>query len=85
MACSSLSQAPKSSNRQRSLQKGLNGLDQSTAFLQCGQRTSVGATAQVQQVSTKGTSPSACVGRLRTSLHSRKRMLQRWWLPLISG
>lgn len=39
----------------------------------------------VQQIRVNGTSPSACLGRWSMPRHSRKRMLQRCWLPLISG
>ena len=40
---------------------------------------------QVQQVRRNFTSDSAWVARSPTPFQERKRMLQRWWLPLTSG
>src|SRR5262245_52573148 len=40
---------------------------------------------QGQQLSMNVTSFSAWVGRAVMPCQARKRMLQRWWLPLISG
>jgi threonine synthase len=40
---------------------------------------------QAQQVRKKGTSVSTCTGRPVASSQFRKRMVQRCWLPLISG
>jgi hypothetical protein len=41
--------------------------------------------AQVQVVSVKRTSSVVWIGRVFASCQTRKRTLQRWWLPLISG
>ncbi len=40
---------------------------------------------QGQQVRRNFTSVSACVARSPRPFQLRKRMLQRWWLPLTSG
>jgi hypothetical protein len=40
---------------------------------------------QAQQVNINGTSTSTCAGRLVASSQFKNRMVQRCWLPLISG
>src|SRR5690606_2348063 len=40
---------------------------------------------QPHTVSWKSTSSVVCTGRVWKSCQCMKRMLQRWWLPLISG
>jgi hypothetical protein len=79
MARSSLNHAPRSMSRQRSLQNGRNGesADHSTERSHVGHFTIGAAIDQVQQVSTKETSSSACTGRWRTSGQVRNRKLQR--------
>src|SRR5215469_3765221 len=43
------------------------------------------ARPQLQQLSVNGTSAWVWVGRVVSPFQVRKRTLQRWWLPLISG
>ena len=81
MARCSVSQAPRSISRQRSLQNGRNGaLSHSSSRWQVGQLTRTGLTAldpQLQQLSVKVTSVWAWVGRAVSPFQVRKRMLQR--------
>lgn len=89
MTRASLNQAPRSTILQRSLQNGrqVEASTQGTSRLQVGQ-WATGALIvrdQAQVISWKSTSPSACVGREASPFQCRKRTLQRWWLPLISG
>ena len=93
IACFPESQAPRSISWQRSLQNGRNGaLSQSRSRWHVGHLTRAGLIvrfewrpSQGQQLSMNVTSFSAWVGRVVMPCQARKRTLQRWWLPLISG